>query len=174
MQSGMASTSGSPDRQRESQRARPANPPAASWLSRPMLNNPARNAKRDCQAGERERRRLVQHLAEAVGVAPRALEQQPIHRRRRLPIAQDQQIAADQRDEQRDEGGKSASSRAHATAPESSACSLQRDALTRRFLSSCRSCTRRVILRSLRRQASRPRTCRGTSRRRDPTAPALR
>ena len=82
-----------PPRRRRTAAARPApayptgntrptsaatNPPAASCPSAPMLNSPARRAQRDRESGERERRRLVQHLAEAVRVAPRALEQQPV------------------------------------------------------------------------------------------------
>ena len=41
-------------------------------------------AHRDGEAGERERRRLVEHLPEAVRVAPRAFEQQAVHRARIL------------------------------------------------------------------------------------------
>ena len=59
-----------------------ANPPAASWLSAPMLNKPGAQSERNRETGEGERGRLVQNLAESVGVAPRAFEQQPIHRRR--------------------------------------------------------------------------------------------
>ena len=58
------------------------------------------------ESGERERRRLVEHLAEAVRVAPCALEQQAIHRARVLPEHQDQRVADDGGDEQRHDGGK--------------------------------------------------------------------
>ena len=60
-------------------------------------------SERNCEPGERERRRLVENLPESVGISPGSLEQQAIHRRRRLAVAENQQIAADERDEQRDE-----------------------------------------------------------------------
>jgi hypothetical protein len=58
---------------------------------------------RHSEAGADERRCLVEHLAEAIRIAPRALEHQPVHGTRRLPHREYEQIARDDRDEQRDE-----------------------------------------------------------------------
>ena len=70
------------------------------------VEQPGAQPERDREPGERQRRRLVEHLAEAVRVAPRALEQQPVHRARRLAEGEDQQVA--------DDGGDRAARRAAA------------------------------------------------------------
>ena len=69
-------------------------------------------AERDGEPGEDERRRLVEHLPEAVRVAPRAFEQQPIDGARRLAEAQDQQVADDGATSSATSGGRIASSSA--------------------------------------------------------------
>jgi len=56
-------------------------------------------SERNGQTGERESRCLVKNLSESVGIAPRSLEQQPVNRRGRLAVAQNQKVAADKRDE---------------------------------------------------------------------------
>ena len=89
-----------------------ANPPAASCPSAPMLNSPARNPIGDGEPGADERRRLVEHLPEAVRVSPRALEHQPVHGAGRLPDGEDEQIAGDDR--------RPAAQRAAEAAPRSS------------------------------------------------------
>ena len=63
------------------------NAPTVSCPSAPMLKRPARSATATAEPGEDERRRLEQHLADAVAVAPGAGEQQAIDVERRSPTA---------------------------------------------------------------------------------------
>src|SRR5262249_5289628 len=55
------------------------------------------------KAGQRQRRRLVDHLAEAVRVLPRAFNEEPIDRARRLPERENEQVAHDEREQHRNE-----------------------------------------------------------------------
>jgi hypothetical protein len=59
-----------------------------------------------CKASECQGRGLVQHLPEPVGISPRALEQERVHRAGRLTERQDQHVADDRRDQQRHERRK--------------------------------------------------------------------
>ena len=78
MQRRTAKMSGVPDRERQTRQRRRESAGRELALGADVEQSGA-EAERDGEPGEGERRRLVEHLAEAVRVPPRPFEQQPVH-----------------------------------------------------------------------------------------------